>query len=185
MEISQVPQQINKNSIENTLSVVGKALVFSKTWKIVLFAVAALGTAIYFIWRAGKKSGEKESIDYNQLPVPSEVTVDPETGKITGGVSAQEIEAYKKWQKTDGTRLADSLFEQLGFTWTNLDLENILEEVIKLNDSKLIGLNNIYNLKYVSKRATLYKDLTDKTYLYYDDYQRNQVVNRLKYLGAS
>lgn len=178
--------QVNKNSIENTLSVVGKAFVFSKTWKIVLLALAGVGVAIYLIWKAGKKSGQKESIDYNQLPVPNEITVDPISGKVTGGgVSSQDIEAYKTWLKTDGTRLADSLFVNLGFTWNNVELEKTLEEVRKLTDSKLTGLNNLYNLKYVAKRATLLKDLTDKTYVYYSDYQRNEVVNRLKILGAA
>ncbi len=184
--MEQIVPSVNKNSIESTLSVVGKAFVFSKTWKIVLFALAGVGIAIYLIWRAGKKSGQKESIDYNQLPVPNAITVDPITGKVNGGgVSTADIEAYKTWLKTDGTRLADSLFINLGFTWNNLPLESVLEEARKLNDSKLIGLNNLYNLKYVVKRATLLKDLQDKTYLYYSDYQRNELVNRLKILGAA
>lgn len=183
--MEQQPQLINKNSIENTLSVVGKAFVFSKTWKIVLLALVGVGAAIYFIWKAGKKSGQKESIDYNQLPVPSTVTVDPITGKVTGGVSEQDIEFYKTWLKTEGTRLADSLYTELGYTLTNLELEKILEECRKLNDSKLIGLNNIYNLKYITKRASLLTDLKGKSYFYYSDYQRNEIVSRLKNLEAS
>ena len=166
--------QIDKGSIAQTLSVVGKAFVISKTWKIVLFALAAVAGLVYLIYRWGKKSGVAQSIDYNQLPLP-----------ILGvGATQTEIDAFKQYLKTDASRLADSLFNNLQFTWTNADLETTLAECKKLPDTKVVGLNNVFNAKYTTKGGSLLTQLKAKIYLYHSDYQRNELVGRLIIVGA-
>lgn len=167
--------QLNFGQLSNTLSTVGKAFAFKQTFKIkaILIGLGLLivGVVGWLIYRSGLKKGKGDSIDYNQLPIPNNTT-------------PQALSEYKKWLESTGTQLADKFYIELGFTWTNTKLNQLIYDAGQLSDEKLLGLSNIYNLKNADESRRFVPDLENKTYLYSGDDQRNLFVQRLKTLGS-
>lgn len=167
--------QLNFGQLSNTLSTVGKAFAFKQTFKIkailIGLGLVIVGVVGWLIYRSGLKKGQADSIDYNQLPLPNNST-------------PQAQSEYKKWLETIGTQLADRFYIELGFTWTNTKLNQLIYDAGQLSDEKLLGVSNIYNLKNADENRRLVPDLKAKIYLYSGDDQRNLLVKRLETLGS-
>jgi len=157
---------------ENDGQSLGKQLWLKYFKWIVAVILLLLGGLGFWIYRRGKKD--------TLAKVPETVPYPPESS-----TPFQEAEKIK-WIDSFGAALVEELGAFLS-TWhlTNVSLNTLLVNKLKpLKDWQLVYINNGYNANYYTQgKGSLIKDLLDVSYVGADGV-RQDIVNRLRKLGA-
>ena len=139
---------------------------------IAILIILILGGIGYWIYSRGKKD--------SLAKVPTSVPYPPES--TTPIQEADKI----KWIDSFGAALVQELGEFFN-VWhlTNVRLNTLIVTKLKpLKDWQLVYLNNGYNANYYTQgKGSLIKDLLDVSYVGADGV-RQDIVNRLRILGA-
>lgn len=167
--------QVNFGQLSNTLSTVGKAFVVSKVWKLVALGVVLVGTAIYFIVRAIKKSALKD-IPLPELPAGT--VTDPKNGINT-------TDDFKNLAR----QYADEVYSVTN-DWFVLDFtkEKTFKKLWALNDTQLVYVYRVFSTLYYSKNNESMTQAIDAEVNVVWEFEgglKNRLVSRLKSLGAN
>lgn len=161
----------NEDKKSSVLSV-GKQ-IWLKYFKWIIVGIIGLILFLgYWIYTRGKKD--------TLAKIPANIPYPPES------TTPQQDLEKRKWIDTVGSALVQELGEYLN-TWhlTNFKLNSILVNKLKpLKDWQLVYINNGYNANYYTQgKGSLVKDLADVFYIGADGV-RNDIVERLRKLGA-